>query len=335
MKLMHKEIAEQPELLRSKWKYWTEQAQTARAELSDRRHLALVGRGSSGHACTFATYLHAAESGRHPIEVRPWVFTQAPPKARWEDVAVHAYSVSGQSTDIARTASQLREAGAKVLGVTNASSPNCNLARASDTMLYMDAGDERAVPATKTFTAQLFVSAALAGCDIEAPAKQVADGIAAIAAKKLYEQLAKFIEGGRCVYVVARGPALAAALDGVLKMQEASGQLAAAYSAAEILHGPVRSLSHEDRVVVLEDEPGGGESRQAVLTHMVAEGIPHVTITSEGSTEHLGLALPMPEARWARTPLMGALFQWTALELATRRGLDPDQPPGLNKVTFT
>jgi glucosamine--fructose-6-phosphate aminotransferase (isomerizing) len=337
MSFMRDEITAQPGLLRGLAPAWAAQAEACREALRGRPQLALVGRGSSGNACTFATYLWSLQTGRHPIEVRPWITTQAGPLASWEDTAVLALSVSGQSTDVAHTAAWLRARGAVIVGVTNADGEDSNLARVSDALFHLRVGEERAVPATKTFTAQLFAAAALCGLEIERPALQVARGLEQALADRVPEQLADALQGGRSVQVVARGPALAAALDGALKLQEAANMLAGAYSSAEILHGPVGALTPEDRVVVLEEESGGGESRQAVLTRLVGRGVPHVTLCGHptGPTQHVGLELQLPEVRWARTPLMAAVLQATALVLAERRGLDPDQPPGLQKVTLT
>lgn len=337
MSHMRDEVTSQPELLRSLAPSWATQAANGRKALGDRPNLALVGRGSSGNACTFATYLWSLQTGRHPIELRPWVTTQQTPLASWEDTMVFAYSVSGQSTDVAHTAGWLRARGAAILGITNAEGDDSNLGQVSDALFHLRVGDERAVPATKTFTAQLFAGAALCGLDIEIPALQVARGLERALAAQVPERLADFIQGGRSCQIVARGPALAAALDGALKLQEAACVLAGAYSSAEILHGPVGALTAADRVLVLEEESGGGESRQAVLTRLVGRSVPHLTLCGRqiGATQHLGLELDYPEVRWARTPLLAAVLQATALTLAERKGLDPDQPLGLQKVTLT
>lgn len=334
---MQRDIEMQPLLLREQADAWVEQARRCHEALGARRHLALVGRGSSGHACTYTAYLHTLQTGRHPIEVRPWLTTQRLPEASWDDVLVYAYSVSGKSTDVAHAAGWLRSRGAKVLGITNADEEPTNLGRASDAMFRLGVGEEIAVPSTKTFTAQLFASAALSGYTIRPAIEQAAAALEAAYADRVHERLADFIDGGRTVQVVARGPALAAALDGALKLQEAANVMATGYSAAEILHGPVGSLSKEDRVLVLEDEPGGGESRQAVLTRLVGLGVPHLIVTDHDSpaAEHVGISVKMPQERWARTPVLAYLFQAAALALAKRRGLDPDQPAGLQKVTLT
>ena len=68
MSHMRDEVTSQPELLRSLAPSWATQAANGRKALGDRPNLALVGRGSSGNACTFATYLWSLQTGRHPIE---------------------------------------------------------------------------------------------------------------------------------------------------------------------------------------------------------------------------------------------------------------------------
>lgn len=340
---MRDETVEQPYLLRSKADTWTRDAHEALERVGARDNLVLVGRGSSGNACTFATYLAGVNSGRHPIEFRPWLSTQRSADARWEDARVFAYSASGQSTDIAHSAQWLKDRGARILGVTNGATPDSNLGRVCDAMVDVGVGDELAVPATKSFGAQLFVTAALCDLKLQPAADETAVAMELILESDAVVRLADFLEGGKGVVWVARGPALAAAQDAALKLQESIGLKCQAWSAAEILHGPIGALDGTDRVVLFQDGDEPVDSLDAVSTRLLARGAPHLTVTGEAS--HRGdraealaqraLAIPMPTVRWARSVVLAFLSQLVALELAGRRGINPDQPAGLNKVTYT
>ncbi len=340
---MRDETVEQPYLLRSKADVWTKDTREALRALGDRDNLVLVGRGSSGNACTFATYLAGVKSGRHPIEFRPWLSTQDTAEAKWQDARVFAYSASGQSTDIAHSARWLKDRGAKILAVTNGAAKDSNLGQVCDAMVDVGVGDELAVPATKSFGAQLFVTAALCDFRLQPAADETAVAMELILESDVVMRLADFLENGKSAVWVARGPALAAAQDAALKLSESLGLKCQAWSAAEILHGPIGALDDTDRVVLFQDGDDPADSLDAVSTRLLARGAPHVTVTGEAA--HRGdraealasraLAIPMPTVRWARSVVLAFLSQLVALELAGRRGINPDHPPGLAKVTLT
>ena len=335
---MAEEIAAQPGLVRERSALWAQEAAAILGRLEKRRHLAVVGRGSSGNACTFAAYIYAERSGRHAIEFRPWVSLHPNPEASWDDTTVFAYSASGESTDICHAAAWLRERQAQVVSITNAAEANSPLGRVSDASFCLGLGPELAVPATKTFCGQLLASAALTGYALAEQSEQIAGCMERVLAEPLAQRLADFLAGGRMVIWVARGPVLAAGLDLALKLQETVCMPSAAYSSAEFLHGPIAAASAADRVVLLVDGRTSSASLQAVRVHLLARKIPFLVVAGErvdGLASELALRLPLPEQRWARTPLFAMLGQQAALELAIRAGLDPDSPPGLHKVTQT
>lgn len=333
---MAREIAEQPALIEGAQARWQASAAAVRERFSGRDSIALVGRGSSGNACTYAAYLLGVATGRQPIEFRPWLASQ-PEKARgdWSDTVAYAYSVSGESTDITGAAQWLRERGAAIVGVTNADSADCRLGQTADELFFLGAGPEEAVPATKTFTAQLFVGAALAGLDLAAATPAVARCMRDIQDGPRGGELAGFLEGARTVTIIARGPALAAALDVALKLQETAALPAQAYSAAEFLHGPIGAMSESDRVLVFADIEDGAESLRGVRCALLGRNTPFLVVGADAASSPTTLPLPLPAERWARSPVFAFVGQLAALELARRAGLDPDAPRGLNKVTLT
>lgn len=330
---MRREIEEEPRMLRERASLWKETANRIRGEAPKRATPVVLGRGSSGHACTFATYLIALETGRHPVELRPWISTQEGPNADWSDSVAYAYSASGSSTDVSGAARWLRARGAYVIAVTNAEAEPSVLEESSDQSFRLAAGPEFAVPATKSFCAQLFAAAALAGRDVEGPALEAARCMELLLDEEVGRTLAEFLAHARQIVWLARGPALAAALDGALKVQETSGRLTLAYSTAEFLHGPVASVGAEDRVVILDDGESASESTEAVMASLVARRTPVVRVGAVGP--HATLPIAMPRPAWARVPVLAMLTQQVALELALRLGLDPDAPTGLKKVTLT
>lgn len=324
-----------PRVLRSDASRWQREAHDIRRLVAERATAVLVGRGSSGNVCTFASYLFALQTGRQPIEFRPWLATQPLPAADWHDAVVYAFSYSGESTDIAASAEWLRARGALIVAVSETDSPDAHLLKPAHHVIRLGCGMERAVPATKSVIAQLFVAAALAGYEIEVAAEQTASCMLRIDADGVPSRLASFLAGARTVTWLARGPSYGGALDAALKLQESVGIPAFAYSMAEYLHGPIAAASPEDRLVLFSDADEPMESRQAVTTVLLARGVPFLCVGCDRTPPEAQLPLPFPDAHWARTALLAYIAQLTCAELAERYGINPDEHPSLRKVTQT
>ena len=331
---MAQEARFSPIVLRSQAARWQREASDIIALAAGRKTAVLVGRGSSGNVCTFGSYLLALQTGRQPIEFRPWLTTQSLPASDWSDSVVYAYSFSGNSTDVAASAEWLRARGALIVAVTGAEGPDAHLLRVAHHAIHLGCGPELAVPATKSVIAQLFIAAALAGFEIEQAAEQSAACMLQIDADGVALKLAEFLDGARTVTWLARGPSLGGALDAALKMQESVGVPAFGYSMAEYLHGPIASASAQDRVLLFSGADEPMESKQAVTAALLARGVPFLCLGSD-QTPDAQLPLPFPQARWARTALLAYIAQLTCAELALRYGIDPDQHPSLRKVTQT
>lgn len=330
---MKREILETPAMLRREAAAWEEQARKIHSLAGKRSNVVLIGRGSSGNACTFGVYLFTLRSGRHPVAFHPWVTTQTLPNADWSDSVAYAYSASGHSTDITESLRWLKTQGALAVAVT-AAAGQAPLPDLADVTFRLNCGPEQAVPATKSFTAQLFATAALAGYPIAQAAEQVAQAMESILKNDTVNSLATFLQGGRTVAWVARGPSYAGALDAALKTQESLGMPAFGYSTAEFLHGPIAMFHPPDRVILFSGADETMASKQAVVTTLVARGVPFVTIGTD-ATHEAGLPIPFPDERWARTPVLGFLAQLACEEVARRSGLDADAPANLQKVTRT
>jgi glucosamine--fructose-6-phosphate aminotransferase (isomerizing) len=334
---MRTEIAEQPQLLRRLAPAWDEDCKPIARALERYPRAAVIGRGSSGNATVFFSYLYGLQTGRQVVDFRPWLTTQPATGTDWDDTAALAFSVSGESTDVVHAARWLRDRGAHIIGVTNRAGADSTLGQVAHTLLRFDVGDELAVPATKTFTAQLFIAAGLCGLPLTEVAHQTAEAMEKAVQSDVVDVAIDFLDEALTILWVARGPALAGALDAALKLQETAGRHSYGYSSAEVLHGPIGSLGQTDRVIVLEDADEAANSVQAVDISLVARGTPFLCVGKCASVEARGnaLNLDLPKERWARTPVFAALSQQVALEVACRLGLNPDAPAGLQKVTRT
>jgi glucosamine--fructose-6-phosphate aminotransferase (isomerizing) len=331
---MAQEARSAPQMLRSEAARWQQEATRIRQLTAERPRVVLVGRGSSGNVCTFATYLFALQTGQQPIEFRPWLTTQALPEADWSDAVVYAFSYSGRSTDVAASAAWLKKQGALVVAISEAEAPDAYLLQSAQHVLRLGCGPELAVPATKSVIAQFLIAAALAGYALEPAATQLAECMESLDAAGLPAKLADFLSGARSVTWLARGPSVAGALDAALKLQESVGIPAFAYSTAEYLHGPIAAAGPQDRVVLFAAADEAMASQQAVTTALLARAVPFLCLGCE-QTPEAQLQLPFPEARWARTPLLAYIAQLTCVALAKQYGINPDEHPTLRKVTKT
>lgn len=322
---LSRDIHSQPTMLERHWQRWQQQANRLAPQLASRRSVVLVGRGSSAHACTFGSYLFAASDGPHPIELRSWVSSDTASegtsrRARWDDAVVLAYSASRDNTEVATAARWLRERGAYVIGITTNVHQDDQLERAAQELFQLDVGEEEAIPATKTFCAQIFGTAALSGQSLGDAALSSAGAMRAILKSDVPGKLVAFLSGARQIVWVARGPAVAAALDAALKVQQVVGSLSSGYSSPELLHGPIHAVGPEDRVVLLSDCDEVVDSLAAVAVSLLAKHVPFAVVGAdhgqEGGRVEVSLRVPMPAQRWVRTPILALVAQLAAMGLA-------------------
>jgi glucosamine--fructose-6-phosphate aminotransferase (isomerizing) len=320
-------------------------AASAAIKRANPRWIMIAGRGTSDHAAVYAQYLLETHLGIPTGLVKPSVTTVYGASLDWRGGMVLAISQSGQSPDIVAVVEAARRSGALTLAVTN--EPDSPLADAAEAALRIHAGRELAVPATKTYVAELAVVAALANA--VRPATELAAGLGALPAS-LRDTIARTREwltglGSSAVeafaladraLLVSRGFNLATALELALKLKETCGLFAEAYSTADFMHGPL-VLSRAD-VPTLAIRPDGlmGADVDATLAAVAARG-GRTTVfggpETAGRADALSLPYSLPEAL---TPLLFVVPGQLLVEAtAAERGVNPDAPEGLGKVTLT
>jgi len=295
-----------------------------------------VARGSSDHAATYLKYAVELAAGIPVASVGPSIASIYRRPLKVAGAACIGISQSGQSPDIVEMMRSMDHSGALTIAITNdADSP---MARSSTFCLPLHAGPERSVAATKTF-----VNSVLAGLALLAEWQQ--DAALREAVGRLPESFAEAISldwaplearlvRAQSAYVVGRGPAFAIASECALKLKETCGVHAEAYSAAEVLHGPSAIVKAEFPVLALAVEDAAQAAVAATAAQFKAQGAVVFLTGMEAS----GMAsLP---AISGLHPLIAPLvlvvsFYAFVESLARRRGLDPDAPPYLRKITET
>jgi glucosamine--fructose-6-phosphate aminotransferase (isomerizing) len=293
-------------------------------------------RGSSGHAGTFLRYLLARDLGVVAAAAMPSIASVYGRTQRFAGTAFLAISQSGRSPDLVRQAEAARDGGALTLAFVNdTASP---LAAVCERVIDLAAGPELSVAATKTVLASmaagLALTAAWSGDTVMARAAQALPERLAAAVALDWSPLEATLGRVDRLFTVARGPGLAVASEAALKLAEVVGVTGIAHSSAELAHGP-RALAGPDfPVLAFVQDDAASAGTGAVLTELVARGVP---VLAAGFSGGGVTALPMVPPSHADADLLPPLVSfYLAVEAAARRaGRDPDRPPGLQKVTRT
>jgi len=308
----------------------------ARLRALDPALVVTVARGSSDHASAYLKYAIELSLGVPVASVGPSIASIYGRDLKLGKAAAIAISQSGKSPDIVGMAQSARRSGATTIAITNtADSP---LAAASDVTINLHAGVEKSVAATKTF-----VTSVVAGLALLARWSDDAELQRAVAA--LPESLAKAVrcdwsemipalDGQSALYVLGRGPGFAIANEAALKFKETCGIQGESYSAAEVMHGPVSIVTPGYPVLGLAARDAA-EASVADMAHKLAGQGARAFLTSDRP----GAASRLPFAATGH-PLTDPLalivsFYGFVEALARHRGLNPDEPPMLRKVTET
>ncbi len=339
--LMAREIAEQPQAVARTLDALLPLVPELGALAAGRRRVLLVGRGTSDNAAVYGRYVCEALAGVPAALAAPSIATHYRAALDLSDTLVVSLSQSGSTGEIVETQAWARAAGGATLAVTNtAGSP---LAEQADLAFVTQAGPERAVPATKTFTTALAAVAlllpALAGREpagLRALPEALADAVArggeaAVAAAALAAR-----PGG--VVVTGRGLTFPVALETALKLEETCLRPVRGLSYADLQHGP-RAVLDDSRAVVVVAPPEGPvlPDLTAFTASLAATGCAVVGLGGDAALgAHCDPWLPGPALDEALSALTTAVLgQLVAERLAAELGLDPDAPRGLRKVTQT
>jgi glucosamine--fructose-6-phosphate aminotransferase (isomerizing) len=335
---MRREIEEIPEATRRFLSGSGTRLAEAGAALREKQPLfvATIARGSSDHAALFLKYAIELTTGLAVASVGPSIMSIYGRELNLSRAAAIAISQSGKSPDIVAMARSARGSGAFGIAVTN--TPDSPLAEAADVTIDLHSGTERSVAATKTFVASVVAGLALIGhWQQDAALLAAIDALPEFFAKAValdWSPLLAALDGHDSLYVLGRGPALAIATEAALKFKETCGIHAEAYSAAEVMHGPVRIVDAGFPILALAARDAA-EASTAEMAHKLAGQGASVFLTSGIA----GAARQLPFVATGH-PLTDALalvvgFYGFVEALSRRRGFDPDNPPHLKKVTET
>ncbi len=344
MSFMQSEIYEQPQAIQRLLD--GEQTTIAAVAVALRKKqpdvILIVARGTSDHAATYAKYLFGLVNGTIVALAAASLTTLYGARLNLARAAVIGISQSGKSTDVVEVMQQASAAGALTIGITN--DPTSPLAAAAQHPISLHAGEERALPATKTYTTSLtalaLLSAHLAG-DKELltavsgmpvavqSVLQTADAVAAAA---------HTLRGAQRIASLARGLNYATALETALKLKETCYLGAEPYSTADFMHGPF-AIIEPGFPALLFAAPGKAQPAMLDMARALAERqAASVVIARDVAVLTLAampVAIPVDVDERLSPIAYVVAGQLFALASAQARGLDPDAPRSLNKVTLT
>ncbi|HUK01074.1 MAG TPA: SIS domain-containing protein [Steroidobacteraceae bacterium] len=292
-------------------------------------------RGSSDHAATYAKYLIETRARVITASAAPSVSSVYGIDQDLRGCLFLAISQSGRSPDLLASVAAAKSSGATVVALCN--SPDAPLMAAAHHAVLLNAGPESSVAATKSYLATLAALARLVAAwtgdaaltiELEAlPALMerawALDWSAAVALLESVEHL----------YVVGRGLGLGAAQEIALKCKETCHLHAEGFSSAELRHGPFTLLGPKFPALLLAQSDAAGAGVNALAAELASRQVP-VLLASAGAYGPRTLPVIDCTAELGPILLVQSAYRMIAT-LAVRRGLDPDRPPHLSKVTET
>ena len=344
MSRFREEIGEQP-LLASRMLAESRAAVAAiatRVRGSKSRGFVIAARGSSDHAALYAKYLFGVRNRMMVTLAAPSLFTSYGGAPNLEGQCVIGISQSGSAPDVLAVIEEAARQGLVTIAVTN--DPASRLAQTAELHLPLGAGPERSVPASKTYTASLLALALVSQAldpdpSFEAALGQVPPALAAaLEQDDELDRLVPALLGPRAI-VLGRGFNFSTAEEIALKLTETSYVLARAWSVADFVHGPIAVVEPGFPVVLVDGRGRVSEDLESISGRLAAGYGCRVVrlLDGVGDQEAAGTTVSvdsgLPEEL---TPLtLAVLGQLLAHRVALARGIDPDRPRALNKVTRT
>jgi glucosamine--fructose-6-phosphate aminotransferase (isomerizing) len=342
---LHNEIFEQPTVLQNLLETQWENVQTVARAIRQRdvNYVFLAARGTSDNAGLYAKYLWGTLN-RLPIALAaPSLFSlyQQPPALK--NASVLGISQSGQSPDIVSVVAEGRRQGNLTLAITNdLTSP---LAETAEYVLNISAGVEKAVAATKTYTAQLMtiamLSVALAGNEARLAALHrlpslMRETLALDETIKRAAERYRYMD--QCI-ILGRGYNYATAFEWSLKMKELAYVVAEPYSSADFQHGPIAVVAQGFPVMAVAVKGAVFDDILSLLQKLYDDHQAELLVTSNHQAAldlaRTPLRLPDDLPEWLSplvTIIPGQLFSY---HLTRAKGFDTETPRGLHKVTKT
>ncbi|MGA1335504.1 MAG: SIS domain-containing protein [Candidatus Nanopelagicaceae bacterium] len=337
--VMMREINEIPSVLAALNKSFTkEHSAIKKLRNLDFHSVIILARGTSDNAAHFLKYLIEVNLGLPCGLASPSAATLYQTDFNYRNTLVIALSQSGQSTDLLTFANAAKAGGGFLLSITN--NPESPLAKLSDQHIYIQAGAEVAVPATKSYVAQLLASYLLVNHLKNLPIRteEIIESVLSVNDKAgEILNFAEQLDVASPLYILGRGYSYPNAKEFALKLQETCLIPVQGMSTSDFLHGPIASLTSNSQVVFISPEHTP-DSAFGEAPELVRSKTAKVSWLGKGASNIGGEAVISAGNSFSEVEASigdAILFQKVTHKVATKLGLNPDKPQGLNKVTIT
>lgn len=344
MVLMWNEIQEQPEVLVKCAESNSETIGAIVKVLKERNISSVVvaARGTSDHAGIYGKYIIESEIGLPVSLAAPSIFTVYQKKMKLENCLVIGLSQSGKAEDVLAVLKAANACGAVTISITNDS--DSILAEEAGFHLFCNAGLEKSVAATKTCTTEMYLLAQLVAewSDDEGIKKELA--LVPINIEKMFienENIKSKVERYRLMqecFVLARGINYPIAMEAALKIQETSYVRAKAYATSDFHHGPFAMIQKDMPVIVYAPNGPSLSDVSEMIEKLKSSDAEIIVVSNNKDVLEMGnCAFEIPQTdNDMMSPFYNVVFaQMFACHLSLLKGLNPDAPRGLNKVTIT
>ncbi len=344
MTKMWKEIFQQPEALKS----CIETNERAVREIADALNEAdissvvIAARGTSDHAAVYGKYIIEYKLGIPVALAAPSIFTAYKGTLKMKNCLVAAISQSGEAEDVLEVIKAANSQGAITLGITNfVDSP---IAKECRFHLFTNAGVEQSVAATKTFTTQLASIAQLVAHwsgdeNLAKMLKTIPENVSKVLCQKeaVITKVQRYRYMEEC-FVLARGINYSISLEAALKIQETNYVRAKGYATSDFHHGPFAMVEKDMPVIVFAPEGPSLKDVKEMTDKLISVGAEVIIVSNNDEICEMGnvsFKIPKTENDMISPFYNVVLAQMFACQLSLAKGLDPDRPRGLNKVTIT
>jgi glucosamine--fructose-6-phosphate aminotransferase (isomerizing) len=302
----------------------------------------IAARGTSDHAGIYGKYIMEYYKGLPVAMAAPSIVTIYQRKMNFKDKLVIGISQSGRAADVLEVVGRANESGAVTVGITN--DPDSPLAGEARYRLFCNAGVEKSVAATKTFIAEMLLLAQLTAewsgdGQLRKGLEELPGGIDGILGEKdnIINKVQRYRYMNEC-FVLARGINYPIAMETALKLQETCYVRARAYSTSDFQHGPLAMIEKDMPVIVFAPRGPSFEDVCEMLKKLKSLEAELIVVSDDP------VALEMADSAF-RIPQTGSdalspfynivIAQMFACRLALAKGLNPDAPRGLKKITVT
>lgn len=348
MTLMWKEISEEPKVMENCLNKNSDLITEIVKELkgSGINHVMIAARGTSDHAAIYAKYMMGILVGIPVTLAAPSIYTVYNKNLKLDKALVIGISQSGKAADVLEVIKAANSAGALTVSITNF--PDSPLAEEAKYHLDLSAGLEKSVAATKTFVAQLTILAALTACWADDKAlmdelRKIPQGVDQVLKSSGYiaEKAQRYRYMEDC-FVLARGVNYSLAMECALKIQETCYVKAKAYATSDFYHGPYAMIERDTPVFIFAPSGLTQNDTKDMIIRLKGSGAEVVVISDDKEMLDMGTtAFEIPKAsnplyNDAVSPFFNAVIaQVFACNLSLAKGLNPDNPRELKKVTIT